>query len=114
MPSFFFTNKTGAPYGEVLGFMNPLARRSSSCCLSSSSSAIESRITGHTGGLADGSVLIFMVSPQSGGSPAGREVGNTSGNSLCMMGMISGGSSSSGLLSFFSKRTIAKYTSLPG
>lgn len=109
MPSFFFTNRNGAPYGDVLDFMNPLARRSSSCCLSSSSSAIESRITGRTCGSADELVSIFMASPRSGGSPEGREVGNTSRNSLCTMGIISGGSSSSGLLSFFPERTVAKY-----
>ena len=27
-PSFFFTNSTGAPHGEILGWMKPLSRRS--------------------------------------------------------------------------------------
>ncbi|GKF83597.1 hypothetical protein Tco_0248495, partial [Tanacetum coccineum] len=30
-PSFFLTNKTGAPQGEELGLMNPLSESSCSC-----------------------------------------------------------------------------------
>src|SRR3954469_36974 len=38
LPSFFFTNRTGAPHGETLGWMKCLARSSSSWRFSSLSS----------------------------------------------------------------------------
>ena len=38
-PSFFFTNNTGAPQGEVLGLMNPLSSRSCNYAFSSFNSA---------------------------------------------------------------------------
>ncbi|KAJ0533507.1 hypothetical protein HanIR_Chr09g0409141 [Helianthus annuus] len=38
VPSFFFTNNTGAPQGEELGQMKPLSKSSCSCLDSSSSS----------------------------------------------------------------------------
>ncbi|GJY32144.1 hypothetical protein Tco_0415639, partial [Tanacetum coccineum] len=34
-PSFFFTNRTGAPQGEELGLMKPLSVSSCSCFVSS-------------------------------------------------------------------------------
>ena len=38
-PSFFFTNNTGAPHGEILGLMKPLSRRSFNCSFNSFNSA---------------------------------------------------------------------------
>ena len=76
----------------MLGLINFLARRSSSCLCSSSCSAIESQITGRKGGSALGSVSIFIASPRSGGNPAGRVSGKTSLNSLWTMSWTSGGS----------------------
>ena len=38
-PSFFLTNKIGAPYGEVLGLIHPFYRNSSSYLRTSASSA---------------------------------------------------------------------------
>ena len=38
-PSFFFTNNTGAPYGEMLGLIKPLSNNSCNCILSSPNSA---------------------------------------------------------------------------
>ena len=37
--SFFFTNNTGAPYGEILGLMKPLSSKSLSCAFKSFNSA---------------------------------------------------------------------------
>ena len=38
-PSFFLTNNTGAPHGEILGLMKPLYTRSFNCSFNSVSSA---------------------------------------------------------------------------
>ncbi|MFS8024697.1 hypothetical protein Hanom_Chr16g01466431 [Helianthus anomalus] len=38
VPSFFFTNNTGAPQGEELGRMKPFSKSSCNCFDSSSSS----------------------------------------------------------------------------
>lgn len=114
-PSFFFTNNTGAPYGDVLGLMNPFANSSSSCFLSSSNSAMERRMTGRTGGSAFGSVSIFIASPRSSGNPAGRVEGNTSANSSLTIDLMSGCNVKDEVLSFsFFNFTIAKNTSAPG
>ena len=35
VPSFFFTNKTGAPHGELLGLIKPLSSNSCNCYFNS-------------------------------------------------------------------------------
>ena len=79
-PSFFFTNNTGAPHGEILSLMKPLSRRSFNYSFNSLSSA---------GDILQGVIEIGWVSGKrsipksislSGGTPR-RSFGNTSENS---------------------------------
>ncbi|GJV16729.1 hypothetical protein Tco_1362052 [Tanacetum coccineum] len=47
-PSFFLTNRTGAPHGDELGLMKPLSESSCSCIRNSfiSNGAIDNRLPG--------------------------------------------------------------------
>ncbi|KAJ0458099.1 hypothetical protein HanIR_Chr15g0781231 [Helianthus annuus] len=57
VPSFFFTNSTGAPQGEELGRMKPLSKSSCSCLDSSSSSVGANRYGARAIGAAPGASL---------------------------------------------------------
>ncbi|MCI91712.1 hypothetical protein A2U01_0113006, partial [Trifolium medium] len=43
LPSFFFTNRTGAPHGDTLGLTNLFSNSSSNCSFNLSSSAADIR-----------------------------------------------------------------------
>ncbi|KAL0696279.1 hypothetical protein Bca4012_063459 [Brassica carinata] len=58
LPSFFFTNRKGAPQGEELDRMNPFSNRSSNCFFSSANSAGAIRYGALAIGLASGSKVI--------------------------------------------------------
>ncbi|GJR41148.1 hypothetical protein Tco_1216832 [Tanacetum coccineum] len=76
-PSFFLTNKTGAPQGEELGLMKPLSESSCSCSdnffISDGANRYGARATGATRGIK----LIWNSTSQAGGRP-GKSSGNTS------------------------------------
>ena len=74
--SFFFTNNTGAPHGEILGLMKPSSRRSfnfSICFLCS------------TGVMRNSDMLGIWKEINSKVDSLGRSFGNTSGNSLTIV-----------------------------
>src|SRR5271154_4369493 len=78
-PSFFFTNSTGAPYGDALGLIHCFLMYSSSCFLNSSRSVGLSLIGGRDGG----SLLVVSIRWSirlSGGSPSGISVNTVSWN----------------------------------
>ncbi|KAK4737145.1 hypothetical protein R3W88_000842 [Solanum pinnatisectum] len=77
--SFFFTNNTGAPHGEILGLMKPLSRRSFNCSFNSLSSAGAILLGGIEIGWVSGRRSIPKSISLSGGTPR-RSSGNTSGN----------------------------------
>ncbi|KAJ0575668.1 hypothetical protein HanIR_Chr05g0215391 [Helianthus annuus] len=79
-PSFFFTNKTGAPQGETLGLIKPSSNNSCNCSLSSLSSRGAMRYGALEIGSAPGIRSIVNSTSRSGGSP-GSSSRNTSGNS---------------------------------
>ncbi|MFS7936418.1 hypothetical protein Hanom_Chr05g00415331 [Helianthus anomalus] len=58
VPSFFFTNNTGAPKGEELGRIKPFSKSSCSCFDSSSSSDGASRYGVRAMGAAPGASSI--------------------------------------------------------
>ncbi|KAL0668716.1 hypothetical protein Bca4012_031420 [Brassica carinata] len=58
LPSFFFTNSTGAPQGEELDRMNPFSNRSSNCFFSSANSAGAIRYGALAIGFASGSKVM--------------------------------------------------------
>src|SRR5262249_37601905 len=80
-PSFFFTNKTGAPQGEVLGLMNPWSSNSCNCSFSSLSSAGAILYGGKEIGVVPATMSIQNSISLSGGSP-GNSSGKMSRNSL--------------------------------
>ena len=92
--SFFFANRTGAPYGEVLGLMNPLSNSSCSWTLSScnSTGAILCRV------IEMGEVPECNSIPKSttlcGGNP-GNSSGKTSSYSQTTQGRSKSGLTSS-------------------
>ena len=51
VPSFFLTNRIGAPNGDLLGWMKPALTSSSSCFFSSASSVALRRKVGRLGGV---------------------------------------------------------------
>ncbi|KAG1113634.1 hypothetical protein G6F37_014251 [Rhizopus arrhizus] len=77
VPSFFRTNNTGAPQGDVVGLISPSDNSSFSCfCNSSSSKGLILK-----GGLFTGRaspVLITCSTTRTGGNPGGRSLQNTS------------------------------------
>src|ERR1017187_7189368 len=80
VPSFFLTNSTGAPHGDVLGLINPLSNISSNCALSSFSSAGAIRYGAFEIGVVPGTNSIPNSTFRSGGNPT-ISSGNTSTNS---------------------------------
>ncbi|GBG70521.1 hypothetical protein CBR_g6649 [Chara braunii] len=66
---------------EELGLMDPFSRSSLSWCFISSASGTESWYGGRQGGEWPGSRSMMWETPRSGGSPAGKDSGNTSLNS---------------------------------
>ena len=92
--SFFFANRTGAPYGEVLGPMNPLSSSSCSWTLSScnSNGAILCGVIEM--GEVPGCNLIPKSTTLCGGSP-GSSSGKTSTYSHTTRGRSKSGLSSS-------------------
>ena len=77
-PSFFFTNKTGAPQGEKLGLMKPLLSSSFSWLDNSCISAGARRYGDLVIGVAPGIKSILNSTWHSGGIP-GRSSGKISG-----------------------------------
>src|SRR5262249_4571893 len=80
-PSFFFTNKTGAPQGEVLGLMNPWSNNSCNYSFSSLSSAGAILYGGKEIGAVPATTSIQNSISLSGGNPSNSS-GKTSKNSL--------------------------------
>ncbi|GKG26886.1 hypothetical protein Tco_0402589, partial [Tanacetum coccineum] len=80
-PSFFLTNKTGAPQGEELGLLNPLSKRSCSCSDNSFISDGANRYGARATGAAPGIKSIWNSTSRVGGRPC-KSLGNTSGKSL--------------------------------
>ena len=78
--SFFLTNNTGAPQGDMLGRMKPLSNRSCSCDLSSVGAM---RYGALEMGHVPGSSSIPKSTSHDGGIP-GRSSGKTSINSFTM------------------------------
>ena len=76
-PSFFFTNRTGAPQGEKLGLMNPLLNSSFSWLDSSCISVGVRRYGALATGVAMGIRSIWKSTCRAGGTP-GRSSGNKS------------------------------------
>ena len=70
-PSFFLTNNIDAPQGDTLGQMKPLSNRSSSCDLSSFSSAVTMRYGALEMGPVPGSSSIPKSTARDGGIPGG-------------------------------------------
>ena len=79
VPSFFLTNNTGAPHGDVLGRINPLSNMSSSYALSSFNSAGAIRYGAFEIGVVPGTNSIPNSTSRSGDSPT-ISSGNTSAN----------------------------------
>jgi len=80
LPSFFFTNNTGAPQGETLCLINPLSEYSCNCFFSSASSMGAIRYGALKIGVVSGMTSIENSRTRSGGN-SGRSSGNTSKNS---------------------------------
>ncbi|KAF5793856.1 hypothetical protein HanXRQr2_Chr08g0321631 [Helianthus annuus] len=79
-PSFFLTNKIGAPQGDELGLIKPLAKSSSNCVLNSFISVGANLYGALATGAAPGMISIRNSTCLSGGNP-GSSSGNTSGYS---------------------------------
>ncbi|KAJ0483209.1 hypothetical protein HanIR_Chr13g0662401 [Helianthus annuus] len=79
-PSFFLTNKIGAPQGDELGLIKPLANKSSNCVLNSFISVGANLYGALATGAAPGIMSIRNSTCLSGGNP-GSSSGNTSGYS---------------------------------
>nr|GFC04615.1 hypothetical protein [Tanacetum cinerariifolium] len=79
-PSFFFTNKTGAPQGEERGLMKPLSESSCSCSDNSFISDGAKRYGAQATGAAPGIRSIWNSTGRAGGRP-GKFSGNTLGKS---------------------------------
>ncbi|MFS7943685.1 hypothetical protein Hanom_Chr06g00503151 [Helianthus anomalus] len=79
-PSFFLTNKIGAPQGDELGLMKPFASNSSSCVLNSFIYVGANLQGALATGAAPGIISILNSTCLSGGDP-GSSSGNTSGYS---------------------------------
>ncbi|KAI3815158.1 hypothetical protein L1987_14814 [Smallanthus sonchifolius] len=79
-PSFFLTNKIGAPQGDELGLMNPFSSNSSNCFFRSSISVGANLYGALAIGAVTGTRLILNSTSHSGGIP-GSSSGKTSGNS---------------------------------
>ncbi|MFS7973026.1 hypothetical protein Hanom_Chr09g00851711 [Helianthus anomalus] len=86
-PSFFLTNKIGAPHGDELGLTKPLASRSSSCVLNSFISVGANLYGALAIGAAPGMTSILNSTCLSCGKP-GSSSGKTPGKSE-MTGMSS-------------------------
>src|SRR4051812_31904428 len=78
VPSFFFTNSTGAPYGDFDGWMNLASINSCSCFFNSSVSAALMRKVGRDGGVEPGVSSMRWSMSRVGGRPAGSWSGKTS------------------------------------
>nr|GFC35515.1 hypothetical protein [Tanacetum cinerariifolium] len=79
-PSFFLTNKTGAPQGEELGLMKPLSESSCSCFDNFFISDGAKRYGARATGAAHGIRSIWNSIGRAGGRP-GKSSRNTSGKS---------------------------------
>ncbi|MFS7970995.1 hypothetical protein Hanom_Chr09g00827531 [Helianthus anomalus] len=79
-PSFFFTNRIGAPQGEELGWMKPFSSNSSNCVLSSFISVGARRYGARATGADPGRISILNSTCLSGGNP-GNSSEKTSGYS---------------------------------
>nr|GFB95982.1 hypothetical protein [Tanacetum cinerariifolium] len=79
-PSFFLTNKTGAPQGEELGLMKPFSKSSYNCSDNSIISDGAKRYGARAIGAAPGIRSIWNSTGRAGGRP-GKFSGNTSGKS---------------------------------
>ena len=77
VPSFFFTNKTGAPHGEKLGLMNPLLSSSFRWLDNSYISDGARRYSALATGVAPGIRSIRNSTCRADGT-LGRSSGNTS------------------------------------
>ncbi|KAJ0547374.1 hypothetical protein HanIR_Chr08g0371501 [Helianthus annuus] len=77
-PSFFLTNRIGAPHGDELGLMKPLVSKSSSCVLNSFISVGANLYGALATGAAPGMMSILNSTCLSGGKP-GSSSGKTSG-----------------------------------
>src|SRR5579875_1640407 len=78
VPSFLPTNRTGAPYGDVLGSISPLLISSLTCDFTSASSAGLSLYIGLNGVPAPGTSGMVCAVLRRGGRPEGKSSGNTS------------------------------------
>nr|GEZ86878.1 hypothetical protein HannXRQ_Chr14g0442131 [Tanacetum cinerariifolium] len=76
-PSFFLTNKTGAPQGEELGIMKPLSKSSCSCSDNSFISNGANRYGAQATGAAPGIKSIWNSTGRAGGRPY-KSSGNNS------------------------------------
>ncbi|GKF67005.1 hypothetical protein Tco_0193522 [Tanacetum coccineum] len=79
-PSFFLTNKTGAPQGEELGLIKPLLDSSCSCSENSFISEGANQYGARATGAAPGIKSIWNSTCRVGGRPD-NSLGNTSGKS---------------------------------
>nr|GFC62773.1 hypothetical protein [Tanacetum cinerariifolium] len=77
-PSFFLTNKTGAPHGEELGLMKPFSESSCNCSDNSFISDEANRYGARATGEAPGIKSIWNSTGRAGGRP-GKSLGKTSG-----------------------------------
>src|ERR1041385_3963874 len=99
VPSFFFTNRTGQPHGDELGWMKPFANEASSWVFSSANSGGAILYGRLEIGVVPGIRSTMNSTHLSGGIP-GSSSGKTSGNSR-----TTGISSSSGRGSTFKECT---------
>ena len=74
VPSFFFTNRMGAPNGDLDGWMKPAASSSASCFLSSANSVALRRMVGRLGGVAPGISSMRWSTSRDGGRPVRQRV----------------------------------------
>ena len=81
LPSFFFTNNTGAPQGQTLGLMKPLSSSSCSYSFNPLNLVGAIRYKALEIGLEPSNSSIEKFISLSGGNPD-KSSGNTSGNSL--------------------------------
>ena len=87
VPSFFFTNNTGAPHGDKLSHINPLSTKSCSWVFNSFSSAGAILYGGIEMGVEPDNNSILNSNSQSGGK-LDKSSRNSSRNS-CTIGTLS-------------------------
>ncbi len=72
VPSFFLTNNTGAPNGDLLGCIKPDLDNASSCDFNSFNSTADIRYVGRLGGDEPGINSILWWISREGGKPSGK------------------------------------------